>query len=314
MQDRRPRGDLVERVLRVLARRAAAGEERLQRLRGELDRRGRRRSGPASRASSSRSFGLNMQSLTVRCGRLTSAISGSARRMRSSISLARAWASASALAGSSAERQERDQPVVGLRGSAARAAARPSPPDDARSRPRASRSTSAPSGASASAARPAARGASAPTRPPGTACRSPARPAVATACASSSVRSPGSLRWSETSSAVADERRRRCASRARAGRPAPRRARARAARPRPRGLDVDDDVAPRQRALDRLLDRVGRRMPLADAGVRRDADDDVREVAPGRLAHPQPPQLDRRIQRRDRQRAPPPPPRPAPGP
>ena len=37
MQDRRPQVDVGERVLGVLARRAAAGEERLQRLRGELD-------------------------------------------------------------------------------------------------------------------------------------------------------------------------------------------------------------------------------------------------------------------------------------
>ena len=33
-------------------------------------------------------------------------------------------------------------------------------------------------------------------------------------------------------------------------------------------LDVDDDVDPRQRALERLLDPVGRRMALADRGAR----------------------------------------------
>ena len=33
-------------------------------------------------------------------------------------------------------------------------------------------------------------------------------------------------------------------------------------------LDVDDDVGLRQRALDRRLDRVGRRVPLADRGAR----------------------------------------------
>src|SRR5581483_1916366 len=36
MQDRRPQDDVGERVLRVLACLSAAGEERLQRLRGEL--------------------------------------------------------------------------------------------------------------------------------------------------------------------------------------------------------------------------------------------------------------------------------------
>ena len=59
-------------------------------------------------------------------------------------------------------------------------------------------------------------------------------------------------------------------------------------------LDVDDDVRLGQRVLHRLLDRVGRRVALADGGVRRDADDDVGEVAARRLAHPQPAQVDRR--------------------
>jgi hypothetical protein len=44
----------------------------------------------------------------------------------------------------------------------------------------------------------------------------------------------------------------------------------------------------------RFLDRVGRRMALPDRGARRDADDDVGELLPRGLAHPQPPQLDRR--------------------
>ena len=56
-------------------------------------------------------------------------------------------------------------------------------------------------------------------------------------------------------------------------------------------LDMDDHVALGKRALDRVLDRVGDRVPLADGGARRDRDHDVGEVAPGRVAHPQPPHV-----------------------
>ena len=67
-------------------------------------------------------------------------------------------------------------------------------------------------------------------------------------------------------------------------------------------LDVDDDVAVGQRAVDRVLDRVGRRVALADRGAGRHADHDVCELLPGRLPHPQAPQLDsgQRSDRRQR--------------
>ena len=68
-------------------------------------------------------------------------------------------------------------------------------------------------------------------------------------------------------------------------------------------LDVDDDVALRQRLVDRRLDRVRRGVALADCGSRRDADDDVRELpAPG-LPHPQTPQLHKRLEPPDRSRS-----------
>ena len=52
-------------------------------------------------------------------------------------------------------------------------------------------------------------------------------------------------------------------------------------------LDVDDDVAARQRALDRGLDGVGGGVTLPDCGAGRDADDDVGELPSRRLPHPQ---------------------------
>ena len=53
-------------------------------------------------------------------------------------------------------------------------------------------------------------------------------------------------------------------------------------------LDVDDDVAVRQRPVDRVLDRIGCRVPLADRGPGGHADHDVRELPSGGLPHPQP--------------------------
>ena len=47
-------------------------------------------------------------------------------------------------------------------------------------------------------------------------------------------------------------------------------------------------------------DRVGGCMALADRGARRHGDDDIGELAPGRLAHPQPAELDGRLERPDR--------------
>ena len=66
------------------------------------------------------------------------------------------------------------------------------------------------------------------------------------------------------------------------------------------GLDVDDDVALRQRPLDGGLDRVGGRVALADGGSGGHADDDVHEVLPAGLAHPQPLQVHRRLDPGDR--------------
>ena len=68
-------------------------------------------------------------------------------------------------------------------------------------------------------------------------------------------------------------------------------------------LDVDDDVAAREGALHRLLDAVCDGMPLPDGRSRGDADDDVGEGPPRRLAEPQAPHLDRRIELGDRLRA-----------
>ena len=65
-------------------------------------------------------------------------------------------------------------------------------------------------------------------------------------------------------------------------------------------LDVDDNVAARQGRLHRCLDSVGGRVPLADAGARRNTDHDVCELAPAGLAHAQPLQVDSRLDARDR--------------
>ena len=65
-------------------------------------------------------------------------------------------------------------------------------------------------------------------------------------------------------------------------------------------LHVNDDVASGQRALERCLDRVGGGMPQADRSRRRHTDHDVGEIPPGRLPHPEPPQVDRGCERDDR--------------
>ena len=56
----------------------------------------------------------------------------------------------------------------------------------------------------------------------------------------------------------------------------------------------------RQRRLHRLLDRVRGGVALPDRAPGRHADDDVREMAAGRLAHPQSPQVDGRLDAGDR--------------
>ena len=61
------------------------------------------------------------------------------------------------------------------------------------------------------------------------------------------------------------------------------RTRSRSSASSPGRLDVDDDVALRERAMHGRLDAVGGGMPLPHRGPRRDADDDVRERAPAGL-------------------------------
>ncbi len=63
---------------------------------------------------------------------------------------------------------------------------------------------------------------------------------------------------------------------------------------------MDDDVRLRQRRLHGALDRVGRRVALADGSAVFDADHDVREHPPRRLSHAQSTQLHRRVKRVDR--------------
>ena len=123
-EHRRAQIDVGERVLGVLARRAAAREERLERLRGELDDPvAVDAPGPAAleRELLRREHAEPHGSVCT----ITSAISGRSRRIRSSISLARACASASGSCRVEPEREERDEPVVGAAGSGARAASDP---------------------------------------------------------------------------------------------------------------------------------------------------------------------------------------------
>ena len=67
------------------------------------------------------------------------------------------------------------------------------------------------------------------------------------------------------------------------------------------GLDVHDDVAARQRPLDRLLDRVGDRVrPRRPGEVGETPITTSANCRPGRLPHPQPAELDARAERCDR--------------
>ena len=65
-------------------------------------------------------------------------------------------------------------------------------------------------------------------------------------------------------------------------------------------LDVNDDVDPRECVVQRLLDTIGGGVTLTDRRARRDADDDVGEVLSPRAAQPEPAELDRRVESRDR--------------
>ena len=66
---------------------------------------------------------------------------------------------------------------------------------------------------------------------------------------------------------------------------------------------MDDDVDSGKSVVECLLDAVGGGVALRRPRPRGDADDDVGEVLAARAAHSEPPQLDRRVERRDRARA-----------
>ena len=136
----------------------------------------------------------------------------------------------------------------------------------------------------------------------GTAPRIARSTSSASSCASSSVRSPGSLRWSDSAVRPAERddaevvdlpharhaQRRRVSALAQSrlvARPA-RRARRRRCRAAPRSSSASTRSA------------IG--MALADGRPRRHGDDDVGERPPGGLPQAQPRQLDRRIDPRDR--------------
>ena len=69
---------------------------------------------------------------------------------------------------------------------------------------------------------------------------------------------------------------------------------------RPSRLDVHDDVDVGKPLVQGVLDPVGGGMPLPDGRAGRDADDDVGEMLSACASHPEPPQLDGRIEARDR--------------
>ena len=136
----------------------------------------------------------------------------------------------------------------------------------------------------------------------------------ATACASSSDSSPGSLRWSDSSVRPVDVDERDVVHLAHPRHADRGRVRALAQRRVLERLDVDDDVGVRQRALDRRLDRVRGSMPLPDRRRR------ARRRSPRRRTDARPPaacggDAARSTASAPRSRPPLPPPRPAaPGP
>ena len=273
-----------ERVLGVLARRAAAGEERLQRLRGELDRRGRRRSGRPSRAPSDARRDGTCRALTARCVPRRRRWPGRHSRTRSSIALARPCASASepALPSPSVRKATMPSSVRTKRSS------RGSAPVSCRT----AASTAAVSIAISSAGRGlrrAARGASGRFSPRAPASRIACSTCSAISCAWSSGSSPGSFRWSETSMRAVDVEHRQVVDLAhvRDGERRRESALADSAVASAR-LDVDDDVDSRERLVERVLDAVGGGVPLADRRTGRDADDDVGEVLSPGAPKPQP--------------------------
>ncbi len=135
----------------------------------------------------------------------------------------------------------------------------------------------------------------------GTSARIAASTCSAMSCAWSSGRSPGSLRWSETSMLPSTSRTLRLwISRTCETVSAAARTRSRIAAVALTRLDVNDDVDPRECVVQRLLDPIGRGVPLSDGRARRDADDDVGEVLSPSAAQPEATELDRRVESRDR--------------
>ena len=113
--------------------------------------------------------------------------------------------------------------------------------------------------------------------------------------------SPGSLRWSETSSPESTETTLTlCTSRTRGTASAAACARSRVACSPPRGSTWTTTSASGSADCTARSTCVGRRVSLPDRLLERDADHDVGEVPARRLPHAQPPQLDGRLDRRDR--------------
>ena len=178
---------------------------------------------------------------------------------------------------------------------------------EARAAPRRSRSgrravtAAAPSASTSRASRTSASGSRCVWMPviSGTAARIAVSSSSAIACASSSGSSPGSFTCSESSvrpsTSTSDEvvhlahlphaDRGRVRPLAQVASPAS-------------GSTCTTTSASGSARLDRRLDRVGGRVALADGGAGRDGDHDVGELAAAGLPHPQPPQLDGRLQRR----------------
>ena len=194
------------------------------------------------------------------------------------------------------EREERDEPAVVRRNRSSRG----SPPVAARTIAHGDRAPSASTSSRLARLRRAARGASGRRRSPARPRRSPPRAARRWRAPPRASSSPGSLTCSESSVLPSTSTSARLCTSRTCGTPIA----AACARSRrsasSSGSTWTTTSASGSAPLDGRLDRVGGCMALADRRARRDADHDVGELAAAGLAHPQPPQLDRRPQRVDR--------------
>ena len=284
VQHRRAEHDVGKRILGVLARAAAAREERLQRLRRELD-------DPVAvdaPGPSPLEIGLLRAEHAESHGSvwtITSAISGCARRMSSSISLARAWASSRRLWPSRPSVRNATRPTSVRRKRSSRGALPGRLAHDPLDRGRVERLLL-------------------PGRRLGERLEVRLhRVDLGRRGADRLLDLLGHLvrglerhlaRQLEVQrqlEAAGDVDERKVVDLAHARHRQRRRVRALADARVLERLDVDDDVTAGQRALDRALDRVGDGVPLADGRDRGDADHHVGELASARLAHPQPSQL-----------------------